>query len=137
MLFFPQHFLGLAGMPRRYVDYPDAYAGWNGISSIGSYIFACGLIVFFYGIYRAHADKVLAGENPWGEGAVTLKWTLSSPPPVPPVLDPAAHRGIAGPLTVRTGRDIKSRPALSAERLSSAPALRREGNASNRSEEIS
>ncbi len=81
VLFFPQHFLGLAGMPRRYIDYPDAYAGWNWISSLGSYIFALGLIVFFYGIYRAHADKVAAGENPWGEGAVTLEWTLSSPPP--------------------------------------------------------
>jgi cytochrome c oxidase subunit I len=81
ILFFPQHFLGLAGMPRRYVDYPDAYAGWNYISSIGSYIFAAGMLVFFYGVYRAFSDKVLAGENPWGEGATTLEWTLPSPPP--------------------------------------------------------
>ncbi len=81
ILFFPQHFLGLAGMPRRYVDYPDAYAGWNLISSWGSYIFAAGLLVFFYGIFRAFADKVPAGDNPWGEGASTLEWTLSSPPP--------------------------------------------------------
>jgi cytochrome c oxidase subunit I len=81
ILFFPQHFLGLAGMPRRYVDYPDAYAGWNYISSMGSYIFAAGLLIFFYGIFRAFADKVPAGENPWGEGANTLEWTLSSPPP--------------------------------------------------------
>ncbi|MCA3562969.1 MAG: cytochrome c oxidase subunit I [Methylocystis sp.] len=81
ILFFPQHFLGLAGMPRRYVDYPDAFAGWNYISSTGSYIFAAGLLVFFYGMYRAFADKVLAGDNPWGEGATTLEWTLPSPPP--------------------------------------------------------
>ncbi|MFY8113466.1 MAG: cbb3-type cytochrome c oxidase subunit I, partial [Rhabdaerophilum sp.] len=81
VLFFPQHFLGLAGMPRRYVDYPDAYAGWNYISSLGSYIFAFGLIVFFYGIWYAFSKKIKAGDNPWGEGATTLEWTLSSPPP--------------------------------------------------------
>jgi cytochrome c oxidase subunit 1 len=81
ILFFPQHFLGLAGMPRRYVDYPDAYAGWNYISSMGSYIFAAGLLIFVYGIAKAFMDKVPAGENPWGEGASTLEWTLPSPPP--------------------------------------------------------
>src|SRR5690606_3327509 len=81
ILFFPQHFLGLAGMPRRYVDYPDAFAFWNYVSSIGSYITAVGTLFFFVGVFVALARKVPAGNNPWGEGATTLEWTLTSPPP--------------------------------------------------------
>jgi cytochrome c oxidase subunit I len=81
ILFFPQHFLGLAGMPRRYVDYPDSYAYWNKISSYGSYIFAFGVVFFLVGVAYAYRRKELAGNNPWGEGASTLEWTLSSPPP--------------------------------------------------------
>ncbi|MGJ3263188.1 MAG: cytochrome c oxidase subunit I [Salinarimonas sp.] len=81
VLFFPMHFLGLAGMPRRYADYPDAFAGWNFVSSVGSYIFGLGLLVFIYGIVVAFRRKELAGANPWGEGATTLEWTLPSPVP--------------------------------------------------------
>ena len=81
LVFFPQHFLGLQGMPRRYVDYPDAFATWNYVSSIGSYIAAVGVAIFLVGIALAFIRKEKAGENPWGEGATTLEWTLSSPPP--------------------------------------------------------
>jgi len=81
LIFFPQHFLGLAGMPRRIVDYPDAFAGWNMISSIGSYVFAGGLLVFIITMVLAFRRKEHAADNPWGEGATTLEWTLSSPPP--------------------------------------------------------
>ncbi len=81
MTFFPQHFLGLAGMPRRYVDYPDAFEGWNFVSSIGSYVSAAGVLVFLYVIADAFARKRKVGENPWGVGATTLEWTLPSPPP--------------------------------------------------------
>jgi cytochrome c oxidase subunit 1 len=81
LVFFPQHFLGLAGMPRRYADYPDAFAGWNLISSIGSYISAAGLLVFLMTVAEAFRSKRKAGDNPWGEHATTLEWTLSSPPP--------------------------------------------------------
>ena len=79
--FFPQHFLGLAGMPRRYIDYPDAYWQWNFVSSIGAYIAGVATLVFLYTVYEAFARKRVAGDNPWGVGATTLEWTLPSPPP--------------------------------------------------------
>ena len=81
LVFFPQHFLGLSGMPRRYIDYPDAFAGWNAVSSYGSYISAIGVLIFLFGIFEAFAKKRVAGNNPWGPGATTLEWQLSSPPP--------------------------------------------------------
>jgi cytochrome c oxidase subunit 1 len=81
LIFFPQHFLGLAGMPRRYIDYPDAFAGWNLVSSYGSYIAAIGVVIFLYGVFEAFRKKRVAGANPWGEGATTLEWQLPSPPP--------------------------------------------------------
>jgi len=81
LVFFPQHFLGLAGMPRRYADYPDAFAGWNYISSMGSYLSGFGVLIFLFGVFLAFSRKEKAGDNPWGAGATTLEWTLSSPPP--------------------------------------------------------
>ncbi|MBR0785254.1 cytochrome c oxidase subunit I [Bradyrhizobium iriomotense] len=81
LVFFPQHFLGLSGMPRRYVDYPDAFAGWNLVSSVGSYISGFGVLIFLYCVIDAFMKKVPAGANPWGAGATTLEWTLPSPPP--------------------------------------------------------
>ncbi len=81
VVFFPQHFLGLAGMPRRYIDYPDAYAQWNFVSSVGALIAGVATVVFLYTVYEAFARKRLAGDNPWGVGATTLEWTLPSPPP--------------------------------------------------------
>ncbi|MGE3146531.1 MAG: cytochrome c oxidase subunit I [Pseudorhodoplanes sp.] len=81
IIFFPQHFLGLAGMPRRIADYPDAYSGWNYVSSIGSYLSAAGVLVFLIGMALAFSRKEKAANNPWGPGATTLEWTLSSPPP--------------------------------------------------------
>jgi len=59
--FFPMHFLGLAGMPRRVADYPDVYAGINYLVTFGSYISIIGLLVFFYLLYitiRSHSFKV-------------------------------------------------------------------------------
>src|SRR5215472_9078624 len=81
LVFFPQHFLGLNGMPRRIADYPDAFAPWNYISSIGSYISGFAVLVFLFGMVQAFTRKVPAPANPWGPGATTLEWTLPSPPP--------------------------------------------------------
>jgi len=81
VIFFPQHFLGLAGMPRRYVDYPDGFAFWNMVSSYGYLIMAAGMLVFFALLIEAAMRRRPAEANPWGEGATTLEWTLSSPPP--------------------------------------------------------
>jgi cytochrome c oxidase subunit 1 len=81
LTFFPQHFLGLSGMPRRYPDYPQAFAGWNMVSSIGAYISGIASLVFLYVCYRIFTSKEHLAGNYWGEGATTLEWTLSSPPP--------------------------------------------------------
>ncbi|MBP6011101.1 MAG: cytochrome c oxidase subunit I [Alphaproteobacteria bacterium] len=81
LAFFPQHFLGLAGMPRRYIDYPDAYAYWNYISSVGSYISAVGVLIFLVVLAQMFLAKRRVPANQWGVGATTLEWTLPSPPP--------------------------------------------------------
>jgi len=80
LTFFPQHFLGLAGMPRRIPDYPDVYAGWNHISSIGSYIGAFSALLFLYVCWRTFKYGAPVGDKQW-DGGTTLEWTLSSPPP--------------------------------------------------------
>jgi cytochrome c oxidase subunit 1 len=79
--FFPQHFLGLSGMPRHYADYPEAFAYWNKVSSMGSYITVVGTVCFFICVALAFMRRERAAANPWGVGATTLEWTLSSPPP--------------------------------------------------------
>jgi cytochrome c oxidase subunit 1 len=81
LTFFPMHFLGLAGMPRRYVDYPDAFAGWNQIASIGSYIGFASTLLFIYIIFDTFLRGRKVDANYWGEGATTLEWTVPSPPP--------------------------------------------------------
>jgi cytochrome c oxidase subunit 1 len=81
LTFFPMHFLGLAGMPRRYIDYPDAFSGWNMVASIGSYIGAAGALLFLVVIAEAFIAKRRAEANPYGAGATTLEWQVASPPP--------------------------------------------------------
>ncbi len=81
IIFFPQHFLGLQGMPRRYIDYPEGYAYWNAVSSFGYAVTAVGVLVFLVLLMEHFLVRRKVGANPWGEGATTLEWTLSSPPP--------------------------------------------------------
>jgi cytochrome c oxidase subunit 1 len=81
LIFFPQHFLGMQGMPRRYVDYAEAFHQWHQWSTWGYWVAAVATIVFFIGFLEAIIRRRKADANPWGEGATTLEWTLSSPPP--------------------------------------------------------
>ncbi|MEP9359290.1 cytochrome c oxidase subunit I [Sphingomonas sp. KR3-1] len=81
VMFFPMHFLGLQGMPRRYPDYPDAYAHWNMVATVGYMIMASSMAIFFVNVIMSLLAGKKAEGNPWGEGATTLEWTLSSPPP--------------------------------------------------------
>jgi cytochrome c oxidase subunit 1 len=79
--FFPMHFVGLAGMPRRIPDYPDAFAGWNMVASIGAYIGAFSVLIFLWMVFATFARGPRVAENPWGQGATTLEWKVASPPP--------------------------------------------------------
>jgi len=80
-VFFPMHFLGMQAMPRRIPDYPDPFAFWNHIASLGFVVMASSLIVFFGNIFWSLRAGPRAAANPWGEGATTLEWSLPSPPP--------------------------------------------------------
>ena len=81
VLFFPMHFLGNSGMPRRYPDYPEAFAYWNGVASFGYAIMGVGVLIFFVNVIWSLVAGRRAEDNYWGEGATTLEWTLTSPPP--------------------------------------------------------
>jgi cytochrome c oxidase subunit I len=81
LAFLPMHLTGLLGMPRRIYTYND-YGGWhalNLITSIGSFVFAVGVLMFFVNVFRSRRYGAVAGRNPWD--APTLEWSVSSPPP--------------------------------------------------------
>jgi cytochrome c oxidase subunit 1 len=80
VLFFPQHFLGLAGMPRRIPDYSVQFAGFNEISSLGGFAFGLSQLLFVYIVYKTIKGGEKATDRVW-EGADGLEWTLPSPPP--------------------------------------------------------
>ena len=99
--FFPMHFLGLAGMPRRYADYPVQFADFNAIASVGAFAFGLAQVYFvFFVVLPCMLKKgVPAPANPW-EGAIGLEWEVASPAPfhtfeTPPRLDATATKVLA------------------------------------------
>ena len=80
LTFFPMHFLGLAGMPRRIPDYALQFADFNLIASLGAFVLGGSQLLFLYTVLKCIRGGVQAGDKPW-DGADTLEWTLSSPPP--------------------------------------------------------
>ncbi|MFN3662050.1 cytochrome c oxidase subunit I [Yoonia sp.] len=80
--FFPQHFLGRQGMPRRYIDYPEAFALWNLVSTWGAFL-SFASFLFFIGVlaWTLLRGRRVTENNPWNEYADTLEWTLPCPPP--------------------------------------------------------
>ncbi|MCC6237505.1 MAG: cytochrome c oxidase subunit I [Dehalococcoidia bacterium] len=81
LAFFPMHFLGLAGMPRRIYTY-DAGLGWdfwNMVSTIGAYVIGVSVLVFIWNFFKTMSKPMDQPNNPWG--APTLEWATSSPPP--------------------------------------------------------
>jgi cytochrome c oxidase subunit 1 len=80
LLFFPQHFLGLAGMPRRIPDYSTQFTEFNQMSSLGGFAFGLTQLLFVYIVIKTVRGGSKATDKVW-EGAEGLEWTLPSPPP--------------------------------------------------------
>ena len=80
VLFFPQHFLGLAGMPRRIPDYATQFTDWNMVSSIGGFVYGASQLLFAYVIWKCVRTGTRVPGRVW-EGARGLEWVLTSPPP--------------------------------------------------------
>jgi cytochrome c oxidase subunit 1 len=81
LTFFPMHFSGMLGMPRRIYTY-DTGQGWNlynAMSTVGAMIFPIAMVIFIYNFFKSRRSGEIAGPNPWGAG--TLEWTIPSPPP--------------------------------------------------------
>lgn len=90
--FFPMHFMGFLGMPRRIYTYPNelGLGELNLLSTIGAFILGSGAIVFFYDFLKSLRSGAPAGNNPWG--AKSIEWTLTSPPPIYSFLTPPHYQ---------------------------------------------
>ncbi|KAF1855550.1 hypothetical protein Lal_00015358 [Lupinus albus] len=124
ILFFPMHFLGLAGMPRRYADYPEAFAGWHKVSTYGGHIFGLGMFVFVIGVVLAFRSK---------ERLRTTRGARVPPPwngPCPPRRPSTSSRRCPASSTSRALTNHKPKPgAVRGPRPSpeAAPATSRQG----------
>jgi cytochrome c oxidase subunit I+III len=94
--FFPMHFMGFLGLPRRVYTYPRSLhlGDMNMVSTIGSFILALGFLVFIFNFFRSLKKGALAGNNPWE--AHSIEWTLTSPPPIYGFLTPPHYHGENG-----------------------------------------
>ena len=82
LTFFPQHFLGRQGMPRRYIDYPEAFAFYNSISSIGAFIAGISFVLFIYIVWSTiRSGQKVENPNYWDDQYPALEWSLPNPPP--------------------------------------------------------
>ncbi|MCH2520369.1 MAG: cytochrome c oxidase subunit I [Dehalococcoidia bacterium] len=81
LTFFPMHFLGVSGMPRRIYTYDEGFGweAWNMAATIGSYLIAVSVLIFLVNFFRTMRQEPTAPDNPW-DGS-TLEWATSSPPP--------------------------------------------------------
>ncbi len=80
LTFFPMHWLGLEGMPRRVADYDPKFESWNTFITIAAFFLGAGMLFFVYNMIHSARHGAIAGDNPWG--ALTLEWQVSSPPPI-------------------------------------------------------
>jgi heme/copper-type cytochrome/quinol oxidase subunit 1 len=97
LIFFPQHFLGLSGQPRRIPDYPDAFKGWNEISSYGSIVSIFSTIIFGIALYKTFISDKTSNNTHWSWASYwaptnmiiasvpsvtsSMEWVLRSPTP--------------------------------------------------------
>ncbi len=128
--FFPQHFLGLQGMPRRISDYPDAFAGWNLVSSFGSIISVIATGLFLYVLYAQLVEGKESARNPWVRPELytdhfqallnktfdSLEWNLTSPPkPHSFTSLPLQSFAVSNPLRTKSILELEARSANSVE----------------------
>ncbi|MBV9575527.1 MAG: cbb3-type cytochrome c oxidase subunit I, partial [Gammaproteobacteria bacterium] len=97
--FFPMHFLGLAGMPRRIADYAPQYTEFNMMATVGAFTFGIAQLIFLYNVISTLCGKGIKADSRVWEGSHGLEWTLSSPPPYhsfttpPKILETEAELG--------------------------------------------